>query len=122
ELPKTAPGILVSLADKADTIVGCFAIGLAPTGSADPYALRRQALGIIRIQLTHRTPIRLAELLEAAADGHRGVIDDRQKVLGEVREFFAGRLRRLLIDEGVRYDLVDAALALGVDDLIAAYE
>lgn len=121
-LPQTEPGILVSLADKADTIVGCFAIGLAPTGSADPYALRRQALGMIRIQLTHRPPIRLAELLEAAVAGHRPVIQDKDELLDQVREFFAGRLRRLLIDEGVRHDLVDAALALGVDDLIAAYE
>ncbi len=122
ELPKTLPGILVSLADKADTIVGCFGIGLVPTGSADPYALRRQALGIIRIQLAHRTPIRLRQLLEAAADGYTGVIEEPHEVVAQVLDFFAARMRHLLIEEGVRHDLVDAALALGVDDLIAAWQ
>lgn len=119
-LPQTEPGILVSFADKADTIVGCFAIGLGPTGSADPYALRRQALGIIRTTLAHRPPIALRELVEAAAAGHERVIDDPSKVIAQVLEFFAGRLRNLLVEEGVRYDLVDAALALGVDDILAA--
>lgn len=122
QLPQSIPGILVSLADKADTIVGCFGVGLAPTGSADPYALRRQALGVIRIQLAHKVPIRLRELLEAAATGHARVISEPGEVVAQVLDFFAGRLRHLLIEEGVRHDLVDAALALGVDDLIAAWE
>lgn len=121
-LPQTDPGILVSFADKADTIVGCFAVGLAPTGSADPYALRRQALGIIRTTIAHRPPIKLRALVEAAADGHQAVVGDRAKVVAEVLEFFAGRLRSLLIEEGHRHDLVDAALAAGVDDLVAARE
>lgn len=121
-LPATEAGVLVSLADKADTIVGCFAVGLEPTGSTDPYALRRQALGIIRTLLLHRPPVTLSRLLEAAADGHQGVIDEPQAVLSRVLEFFAGRLRTLLSEEGVRHDLVDAALALGVGDVPAAWD
>ena len=122
ELPKGEPGILVSLADKVDTIVGCFAIGLVPTGSADPYGLRRQALGIIRTQLAHRTPIRLGALVDAAAAGYGRVIDRPDEVIAKVLEFFAGRLRHLLIEEGIRHDLVDAVLSLGVNDLVASYE
>ena len=121
-LPATDAGVLVSLADKADTIVGCFAVGLEPTGSTDPYALRRQALGIIRTLLLHRPPVTLSRLLEAAAEGHQGVIDEPQAVLSRVLEFFAGRLRTLLSEEGVRHDLVDAALALGVGDVPAAWD
>src|SRR5690606_38916465 len=69
-----------------------------------------------------RTPIRLRQLLEAAAAGYSGVIEEPGEAVAQVLDFFAGRMRHLLIEEGVRHDLVDAALALGVDDLIAAWQ
>src|SRR5690606_8990525 len=70
ELPATPSGVLVSLADKIDTVTGCFGIGLVPTGSQDPYALRRQALGILRILLAHRPAITLGRLVRVAIEEH----------------------------------------------------
>mgnify|MGYP001950137006 CR=1 FL=1 len=120
ELPRTLPGALVALADKMDTIVGCFAIGLVPTGSADPYALRRAALGIIRILRRHRPPFTLGELLAASLAAYRGRLHIDEPVKARVLDFFQARARNLFEEEGFRYDLVDAALALGVEDLVAA--
>ncbi len=122
DLPHTDAGILAAVSDKIDTIVGCFGIGLIPTGSADPYALRRQALGIIRITLRHRVSFTLGELLDASLKAYADRFGEHERVKGEALEFFAGRLHTLLLEEGVRHDLVDAALANGVDDIVAAYE
>ena len=94
----TAPiSVAVALADKLDTLIGFFAIDEKPTGSKDPYALRRAALGVIRIILKNglRLPVR-----------------------PELSDFFADRLKVLLRDEGKRHDLVDAVLVLGDDDLV----
>lgn len=122
ELPATPAGMLVSLADKIDTVTGCFGIGLVPTGSQDPYALRRQALGVLRILLAHRPPVSLGRLVRMAIEEHGAVIADPEGTYGAVLEFFAGRLRTLLTEKGIRHDLVDAGLALGVEDVIAAWE
>jgi glycyl-tRNA synthetase beta chain len=91
----------VALADKLDTLVSFFGIGEKPTGSRDPYALRRAALGVIRIVLQSRTRLPL----------QRFVSDD-------VLAFFADRLKVLLREQGERHDLVDAVFALGDDDLV----
>jgi len=121
ELPKTQAGILAAVSDKIDTITGCFGIGLAPTGSADPYGLRRQALGIIKISLAHRVPFTLGELVDASLRAYGDRIPEHERIRREVLEFFRGRLHTLLIEEGIRHDLVEAALAAGVHDLRAAY-
>lgn len=122
ELPATPAGILVSLADKIDTVAGCFGIGLLPTGSQDPYALRRQALGILRILLSHRPEVSLGQLVQRAIEEHGEVIADPEATFEAVMQFFSGRLRSLLTEKGIRHDLVDAGLALGVDDAVAAWE
>lgn len=119
-LPQSVVGALLSIADKIDTIVGCFGVGLLPTGSTDPYALRRQALGIIRIMLSHELSITLRELVDMALAEYAAIVPDHKATAAAVMEFFAGRLKNLLLEQGLRVDLVDAALGLGVDDVRAA--
>jgi glycyl-tRNA synthetase beta chain len=101
----------VALADKLDLLTGFFAIGETPTGSRDPYALRRAALGVIRIILETGLRLPLVPLLAAAAAGRNGQPE-------ALRAFFADRLKVMLRDQGRRHDLVDAVFALGDDDLV----
>ncbi len=121
-LPATEAGALLAVADKADTLVGCFAAGLLPTGSHDPYALRRQALGLIQIfrawggrdRLLAR--LGLDEVCEAAWDGLPEEVRaaaDAGTVRGRLEEFFLGRLRVLLGEGGCAHPLVEAVLAVG---------
>ncbi len=121
ELPRTVTGILVSIADKLDTIVGCFGIGIQPTGSQDPYALRRQALAICHILLDKRLTVSLKELVEKA---YRLYEDKLSQPLAEVAEnvlkFFRQRIENIFQERGLRYDVVDAVLAAGWDDPLDA--
>ncbi len=115
-IPASPEGALVSIADKIDTIAGCFALGFEPTGSQDPYALRRQAMGICQILLGHNLKLRIDDLVQLALDNYKGVLNPGQ--LGEetharIMEFFQARLRNILSEAGHRYDVIDAAL--GVD-------
>ena len=117
----TAPvTVAVALADKLDTLVGFFAIDEKPTGSKDPYALRRAALGVIRLILDNDVRGSLTGLIKPAGV----MIVTGRNLSGEVRfsedlvAFFADRLKVLLRDQGKRHDLVDAVFALGDDDLV----
>ncbi|MBP2111813.1 glycine--tRNA ligase subunit beta [Paenibacillus silagei] len=120
-VPSTQAGLVVSLADKIDTIVGCFSIGIIPTGSQDPYALRRQAAGIVQIVLEHQLSLSLQEIFAAALEVHESFRTEKH-FTPELRitlyEFFGLRVKRLLADNNVRYDVVDAALAAGFDDIV----
>jgi glycyl-tRNA synthetase beta chain len=121
DLPETDEGAVVSMADKFDTICGFFGVGLIPTGTADPYALRRQAIGIISIVLQRRYVLPLGEL-----------IDDSLSILGpllkrpaaetkaDVLDFFRGRFENQLLTQGRPYDVVDAVLAAGFTNLVGA--
>lgn len=104
--PSAPTAMAVALADKMDTILGFFAIGEAPTGSRDPYALRRAALGVIRIILENRLRLPLREIIAASPFSGEGAV-----------QFFAERLKVVLRERGARHDLVDAVFALGDDDL-----
>jgi len=112
KLPETDEGAIVSIADKMDTIVGFFSVNLVPTGTADPYALRRQALGIINIILAKKYPLPLEDLIRASL---RTLEDKRMRpaddILADVLEFFRGRFENQLISQGHSYDVVDAVLA-----------
>jgi len=115
-LPGTVAGRLVALADKLDSIAGIFAIGMAPTGSADPYALRRGAIGILQMLLSG-TPARLDALIAAALAEYEGVVAFDVEVVGSaMKEFFIGRLEGILRDRGNAYDTIAAVLALSADD------
>ena len=117
----TAPlAIVVSLADKIDTLVGFFAIDEKPTGSKDPYALRRAALGIIRIVLDNNLRLALRPLIAQAYEQGRHAVESGDAVADALIEFFADRLKVFLRDQGVRHDLVSAVFAQGGrdDDLV----
>ena len=124
--PKTVEGAVLSIADKADSIAGMFALGLQPTGSKDPFALRRQANGIVRTIAERKFPVSLARLMENARAGYRdtqaekkfpATVDYTASVDGFMRE----RLEFYLKDgRGYAYDVVKAVLAAGSDDLADA--
>ncbi|HIA14206.1 MAG TPA: glycine--tRNA ligase subunit beta, partial [Nitrospirales bacterium] len=110
-LPRSLPGTIVSIADRVDTIAGYFIVGCAPTGSQDPYGLRRQAQGILQIALAGNTPLSLRGLVEKALDAFQPALDfDREKIVTEILGFFRQRMESTCGSEGYRYDLVRAVL------------
>ncbi len=118
----TAPdGIVAALADKIDTLVAFFAIGAKPTGSRDPFALRRAAQGVIRIILENELRLPLRDLFIAAAGlmpvDYQNVMEE-QNIAGALLIFIADRLKVHLREQGVRHDLIAAVFALGEDDLV----
>jgi len=118
DLPSSDIGAVVSLADKLDTIVGCFSIGLIPTGTADPYALRRQCLGIVNIILDKKYVLSLKESIEKSIS----LIGDKaersvEEVTADVLSFFRGRISNLFTSKGASHDVVESVLSLGVDDI-----
>ena len=119
--PDAPVSAAVALADKLDTLAGFFAIGETPTGSRDPYALRRAALGVIRLILENGLRLPLQEAFRAALNGYpesiSGGRDDGRTAQTELREFFADRLKVHLRDQGVRHDHIAAVLD-GEDDLV----
>ncbi len=117
--PEGSVGLALGLADRIDSLVGLFAVGLAPTGSADPYHLRRAALGLVQNLIAHRVPLDLKPLFGEAARLMPVPVPDR--ALAYVAEFVAERLRGWLRDEGLRYDVVDAVLAERGSDPYGAY-
>ena len=117
----TAPvSVSVALADKIDTLVGFFAIDEKPTGSKDPYALRRAALGIIRLVLENGLRLPLNRIFATAHTAYGiGGFAPADAVSADLLAFFADRLKVALREQGVRHDLVDAVFALGGEDDLA---
>ncbi len=116
--PESVVGAVISLADRFDSLSGLFAVGLAPTGSADPWALRRAALGIVETLIKHQASFSLRAALEAAARLQPVTVE--AKALDDAHAFIVGRERVALLDQGLRYDLVDAVLATRGDDPFVA--
>lgn len=116
-LPKTTAGRIVSIADKVDTIVGTFSRGKIPTGSQDPFALRRQALGLVNMMVEAEYSLSLSSVVALSMDLY-GIAEEgkREKLEREVADFMCLRLRNVLADRKIRYDVVDAVLA-DVDDI-----
>ncbi|MCC7276181.1 MAG: glycine--tRNA ligase subunit beta [Alphaproteobacteria bacterium] len=114
----TAPiAVAVALADKIDALVGFFAIDEKPTGSKDPFALRRAALGVIRLVVENRLRLPLVRVLDGALDLYRPTLPDAPAAIAPpLLDFFADRLKVHLRGEGVRHDLVAAVFALGGED------
>ena len=117
-LPQTTAGRLISLADKMDNIVATFSRGLIPTGSQDPYALRRQALGMVNILIDAKYHVSLKAIAGQAMD-LLGIADNehRTKLVTEIQEFFRLRIKNIFTEENLRYDMIDAVLAAGNDDI-----
>jgi len=120
-VPEAPVSAAVALADKIDTLVGFFAIDEKPTGSKDPYALRRAALGILRILREHDARLSLSELVEAWY-AHLGAVPAHFKpyetVRAELLDFFVDRIKVQLKDEGQRFDIIEAVLANRDDDVV----
>ena len=124
DVPRSLEGALLSIGDKADTIAGMFALGLVPSGSKDPFALRRQANGIVKIIAEKKLPLRLSELMRDARSGYqeseaeKKFVDDL-KFADSVGAFFRERLEFYLRDVcGYAYDVVKAVLAADADDVV----
>ena len=125
-VPRTIEAAVFSIADKADSIAGMFALGLQPTGSRDPFALRRQANGIVKTIAEHKLPLSLRQLWSDALTGYEGS-EARKAFSAEagldssLAGFFRERLEYYLRDVlGLEYDTVNAVLAAGADDVVDA--
>ncbi|GFE62708.1 glycine--tRNA ligase subunit beta [Geobacter sp. AOG2] len=118
ELPASDIGAFVSLADKLDTICGCFSVGLIPTGAADPYALRRATIGIIATILDKGYRLSLTALIDQALVLLAAKLTrPKEQAMSEIREFFRGRFVNLLGND-YPADVIEAAVSAGFDDLV----
>jgi glycyl-tRNA synthetase beta chain len=113
-IPQTPEGRAVALADKIDSLAGFWSIDEKPTGSKDPYALRRAALGVIRILLETETRLALTPVLDMASAQY----DTKQALSADLLGFIAERLKVYLRDQGIAHDIVSAVFALGSDDVV----
>lgn len=122
QVPSSITGAVVSMADKLDSIAGFFSLGIIPTGSQDPYALRRQAAGIVQILLEYELPVALGQLFEEALRVHEGqkpLKRDVKEISKDMLEFFSLRVKNIL-SEKVRYDIVDAVMESGIGHVPSA--
>ena len=126
DIPRSLEGAILSIGDKADTIAGMFALGLVPSGSKDPFALRRQANAIVKVIAEKKVPIRLSELMRDARSGYqkseaeKKFVDDR-KYDDSVKTFFRERLEFYLREVcGYAYDVVKAVLGADANDVVDA--
>ena len=130
-VPSEPVAVAVALADKLDTLVGFWAIDEKPTGSKDPFALRRAALGVVRIVLENQNRLKLRPVLmdhngtlidagskPASKEALLQAYDKSASLSADLLSFFADRLKQVLRDQGKRHDLIDAVFALGEDDLV----
>src|SRR6185503_16769262 len=125
--PRTLEGAVLSIADKADSIAGMFSLGLIPSGSKDPFALRRQANGIVKTVAEHKLPLNLAELMKNARAAYQGGDAEKKFTLSgdayvtALSSFFRERLEFYLRDSlGLAYDVVNAVLAADANDIVDA--
>ena len=125
-VPRTVEGAVLSIGDKADSIAGMFALGLQPTGSKDPFALRRQANAIVKTIAEHKLPLGLTQLFVDAREAYRGTPAEKKFSTtvdygAALRQFFRERLEFYLRDTlGYKYDVVNAVLAADADDVVDA--
>lgn len=120
DLPSTEAGAILSMADKLDSIAGCFSAGLVPSGSQDPYALRRQAIGVLRMIDEKALGLSLGDAVRGALAGYSLDEGRLAEVAASVLEFLRQRARNYFIDAGFSYDLVDAVLEASFDDLVGS--
>lgn len=121
-LPETTEGSIVSVADKIDTIVGCYYAGIIPTGSQDPYALRRQALGLANIIIDNKWSLSLARLISIACEAYAstGLQFGDADTNATIHQFFEQRLVKIFKDMAMPNDIVQAVMKVGYDDLYDA--
>jgi len=111
-LPKTKTGTTIALADRLDTLVGIFGIGQAPTGSKDPFALRRSAIGILRLIIENNLNVTIEALVNSALHAYGALITDPNKTRSDAVAFLEGRYRAKYEDQGVQVDVIQAVQAM----------
>jgi len=122
-LPQTIAGALLGIADKIDTLCGCFRVGLIPTGASDPYALRRQGIGIIQIMLSQNLPLSLRRLIEKSLALFAGARDaEFSQTVERVYTFLRDRIAHLLAEEGVSKDVIAAVVSVSVEHVPNAWK
>ncbi|MCG2820529.1 MAG: glycine--tRNA ligase subunit beta [Candidatus Atribacteria bacterium] len=119
-LPLTKSGIILGIADKVDSIIGCFLMGLIPTGSQDPYGLRRQSRGKIAIILKNNLQISLKDIIRKSLSLYKESVSvelkiDENEMVSQILNFFKQRVKNIFLGEGIRYDVIDAVLAVDSD-------
>jgi glycyl-tRNA synthetase beta chain len=117
--PSCDTGAILALVDRLDTVCGCFCVGLIPSGSGDPFAVRRQGNGILKILFDHQLSLSLDRAIQLSLESHGRASGE---ILLELKQFFEGRLRFLFEEMGYAYDCVNATLAAGFDDPLDALE
>ncbi len=119
-LPTTTAGAILSIADKLDSICGLFAIGIQPTGSQDPFALRRGALGIINIIIDKKLNVSLKDMIDFSLYIYieeNSLACDFNKVRSEIFDFFMARVKNMLTEQRIKHDVVDAIISTGTDNI-----
>ncbi|WP_207801104.1 glycine--tRNA ligase subunit beta [Aliidiomarina sp. B3213] len=111
ELPSTLEGAAVAIADKLDTLVGIFGIGQTPKGDKDPFALRRAAIGLLRILVEKELHVGLDQLVSASVESYKGVIEVSEDIQDEIVNFLLGRFRTSYQEQGISVDVIQAVLA-----------
>ncbi|MDO5028498.1 MAG: glycine--tRNA ligase subunit beta [Bacillota bacterium] len=125
DLPETTVGSILSIGEKLDALAGMFAIGMIPTGSQDPFGLRRSALGIINIIRKNNWRLSLKEAIKDALFIYveeNSLVFDYESVSKEIYDFFLSRIKVILLDQGVRYDLVDAIIGTQDEDIYKIFK
>jgi glycyl-tRNA synthetase beta chain len=117
--PGSQTGAILALVDRLDSVCGCFSVGLIPSGSGDPFAVRRQANGILKIVFDHKLSISLKDVIEWSLEAHGR---QAEPVARQLKEFFEGRLRFLFEEMGFAYDCINATLEAGFDDPLDTLE
>ncbi|MCP3943707.1 MAG: glycine--tRNA ligase subunit beta [Desulfobacteraceae bacterium] len=121
KLPESPTAALLAIADKMDTICGCFCVGLIPTGGADPYALRRLGIGILQIMQAEQLGLSLGLLIEKGLDGFVTDGAKKAKVLTQVKTFLKNRLVNIMVDQGFSKEAVNSALSVSFDNIPDVY-
>jgi len=119
-LPLTKGGMILGIADKVDSIIGCFVMGLTPTGSQDPYGLRRQSRGKIAIILKNNLQISLKDIIWKSLSLYKESLSVKLKIneneiVSEILYFLKQRVKNIFLEDGIRYDVIDAVLAVDSD-------
>jgi len=120
-LPETTAGAVVAIADKLDTICGCFRAGLAPTGAADPYALRRQGIGVIQIMRSRGLAFPLATVVQKSLSLFDGEAGTPAETAAKIQGFLEGRMTSILVEEGFAKDTVAAVLGVPAESIPAVW-
>ncbi len=117
-LPETPIGSILSIADKIDSICGCFVAGLIPTGASDPYALRRQGMGIVQIMLSKKFSFSLIEMIEKSMKLFSQKTDQKlKKIIDDVYSFLKSRIAHILAEEGFSKDIISAVISVSADHI-----